>query len=85
MARRLSESGSRIEDQLWQRRLIELINERLARRNDDTIESALDELASVRDADRTVEVYFEGETPVVVRQEATVAHYGRGARERVMG
>jgi hypothetical protein len=46
MARRLSESGSRIEDQLWQRRLIELINERLARRNDDTIESALDELAS---------------------------------------
>ena len=46
MARRLSESGSRIEDQLWQRRLIELINERLARRNDDAIESALDELAS---------------------------------------
>ena len=46
MARRLSESGSRIEDQLWQRRLIELINERLARRNDDAIEAALDELAS---------------------------------------
>ena len=46
MTRRLSESGSRIEDQLWQRRLIELINERLARRNDDAIESALDELAS---------------------------------------
>ena len=46
MARRLSESGSRIEDQLWQRRLIELINERLARRNDDAIEAALEELAS---------------------------------------
>ena len=45
MARRLSESGSRIEDQLWQRRLIELINERLARRNDDAIDAALDELA----------------------------------------
>jgi hypothetical protein len=45
MARRLSESGSRIEDQLWQRRLIELINERLARRNDDAIEAALEELA----------------------------------------
>ena len=43
MARRLSESGSRIEDQLWQRRLIELINERLARRSDDAIEAALEE------------------------------------------
>jgi hypothetical protein len=46
MTRRLSESGSRIEDQLWQRRLIELINERLARRNDEAIEAALDELAT---------------------------------------
>ena len=45
MARRLSESGSRIEDQLWQRRLIEVVNERLARRNDDAIDAALDELA----------------------------------------
>ncbi len=45
MARRLSESGSRIEDQLWQRRLIELVNERLARRNDEAIDAALDELA----------------------------------------
>ena len=45
MARRLSESGSRLEDQLWQRRLIESINDRLARRNDDAIESALDDLA----------------------------------------
>ncbi len=45
MARRLSESGSRLEDQLWQRRLIELINDRLARRSDDAIESALDDLA----------------------------------------
>lgn len=46
MARRLSESGSRIEDQLWQRRLIELINERLVRRNDDAVDAALEELAS---------------------------------------
>ena len=46
MTRRLSESGSRIEDQLWQRRLIELINERLARRNDEAIEAALEELAT---------------------------------------
>jgi hypothetical protein len=45
MARRLSESGSRLEDQLWQRRLIELINDRLDRRNDDAIEAALDDLA----------------------------------------
>jgi hypothetical protein len=45
IARRLSESGSRLEDQLWQRRLIELLNDRLVRRNDDAIEAALDELA----------------------------------------
>jgi hypothetical protein len=45
MARRLSESGSRLEDQLWQRRLLELVNDRLARRNDDAIEAALDDLA----------------------------------------
>ncbi len=45
MARRLAESGSRLEDQLWQRRLIELINDRLVRRNDDAIEAALDDLA----------------------------------------
>jgi Protein of unknown function (DUF2863) len=45
MARRLAESGSRLEDQLWQRRLIEVINERLARRSDDAIEAALDDLA----------------------------------------
>jgi hypothetical protein len=45
MARRLAESGSRLEDQLWQRRLIELINDRLARRNDDAIDAALDDLA----------------------------------------
>ena len=45
MARRLAESGSRLEDQLWQRRLIESINDRLARRNDDAIEAALDDLA----------------------------------------
>jgi len=45
MARRLSESGSRLEDQLWQRRMIETINDRLARRNDDAIDGALDDLA----------------------------------------
>lgn len=45
MARRLSESGSRLEDQFWQRRLAELLNDRLVRRNDDAIEAALEELA----------------------------------------
>jgi len=45
MARRLSESGSRLEDQLWQRRLIELLNDRLARRSDDAIDAALDDLS----------------------------------------
>jgi Protein of unknown function (DUF2863) len=45
LARRLSESGSRLEQQLWQRRLIELINDRLGRRNDDAVEAALDDLA----------------------------------------
>jgi hypothetical protein len=45
MARRLSESGSRLEDQLWERRLIESLNDRLARRSDDAIDAALDDLA----------------------------------------
>jgi hypothetical protein len=45
LARRLSESGSRIEDRLWERRLIELIDDRLARGLDDVIDAALDELA----------------------------------------
>jgi hypothetical protein len=45
MARRLAESGSRLEDQLWQRRLIELLNDRLARRSDEAIDAALDDLA----------------------------------------
>jgi len=45
MARRLSESGSRIEDRVWERRLSELLNDRLARGFDDVIEAALDELA----------------------------------------
>ena len=45
LARRLSESGSRLEEQLWQRRLIELINDRLGRRNDDAVEAALDDLS----------------------------------------
>jgi hypothetical protein len=45
LARRLSESGSRIEDRLWERRLVELLNDRLARGFDDSIDAALDELA----------------------------------------
>ncbi|MEF9995918.1 MAG: DUF2863 family protein [Burkholderiaceae bacterium] len=45
LAMRLSESGSRLEDRLWERRLAELINDRLARRSDDAIDTALDQLA----------------------------------------
>ncbi|HEX7156974.1 MAG TPA: DUF2863 family protein, partial [Burkholderiaceae bacterium] len=45
LARRLSESGSRIEDRLWERRLVELLNDRLARGFEDAIEAALDELS----------------------------------------
>jgi len=45
LACRLAESGSRIEQQLWQRRLIELVNDRLGRRNDDAVEAALEDLA----------------------------------------
>jgi hypothetical protein len=45
LARRLSESGSRIEDQLWERRLIELLNDRLTRGFDADIEAALDDLS----------------------------------------
>lgn len=45
LARRLSESGSRIEDRQWERRLIELVNDRLARGFDADIDAALDELA----------------------------------------
>jgi hypothetical protein len=45
MARRLAESGSRLEDHLWERRLTELVNDRLARRSDDAIDAALDDLA----------------------------------------
>jgi hypothetical protein len=45
LARRLSESGSRIEDRLWERRLIEAINDRLTRGFADDIESALEELS----------------------------------------
>lgn len=45
LARRLSESGSRIEDRLWERRLIEAINDRLARGSADDIEAALEELS----------------------------------------
>ncbi len=43
LARRLSESGSRIEDRLWERRLVEAINDRLARGFADDIETALEE------------------------------------------
>ena len=46
LARRMSESGSRIEDQLWERRLVELINDRLARGFERVIDAALDELSS---------------------------------------
>jgi len=45
LARRMSESGSRIEDQLWERRLVELINDRLARGFEEVIDAALDELS----------------------------------------
>lgn len=50
LARRLSESGSRLEDQLWQRRLLELLNDRLARRHDDAIDAALEDLARTSQA-----------------------------------
>jgi hypothetical protein len=45
LARRLSESGTRIEDRLWERRLVELINDRLVRGFEDAIDAALDELS----------------------------------------
>jgi hypothetical protein len=45
LARRLSESGSRIEDRLWERRLVEAINDRLARGFAGDIEAALEELS----------------------------------------
>lgn len=45
LARRLSESSSRIEDRLWERRLVELLNDRLARGFEADIDAALDELA----------------------------------------
>jgi hypothetical protein len=46
LARRMSESGSRIEDQLWERRLVELLNDRLARGFEEVIDAALDELSA---------------------------------------
>ncbi|HUN94590.1 MAG TPA: DUF2863 family protein [Burkholderiaceae bacterium] len=45
LARRLSESGTRLEDRIWERRLVELINDRLARGFDGGIDAALEELA----------------------------------------
>ncbi len=45
LARRLSESGGRIEDRLWERRLVELLNDRLSRGFADAIEAALDDLS----------------------------------------
>jgi hypothetical protein len=45
LARRLSESGSRIEDRLWERRLVEAINDRLGRGAADDIEAALEDLS----------------------------------------
>ena len=47
LACRLSESSSRLEDRLWERRLVELLYDRLARSADADIDSALDELAKV--------------------------------------
>ena len=46
LARRMSESGSRIEDRIWEHRLVELINDRLARGFDEVIDAALDDLAT---------------------------------------
>lgn len=45
LARRLSESGSRIEDRLWERRLVEVLNDRLARGFADDIDAALEDLS----------------------------------------
>lgn len=45
LARRLSESANRLEDRLWERRLVELLNDRLTRGFDSDIDMALDELA----------------------------------------
>jgi hypothetical protein len=46
LARRLSESGSRIEDMLWERRLVELLNDRLTRGFADSIDTALEDLST---------------------------------------
>lgn len=45
LACRLSESANRLEDHLWERRLVELLNDRLARGFDGDIDVALDALA----------------------------------------
>jgi hypothetical protein len=45
LARRLSESGSRIEDRLWERRLVEALYDRLARGAADDIDAALEDLS----------------------------------------
>ncbi len=45
LARRLSESGSRIEDRLWERRMFESLNDRLSRGFADDIDAALEELS----------------------------------------
>ncbi len=45
LARRLSESGSRVEDQLWERRLVELIVDRLSRGFGEAVDVALDDLS----------------------------------------
>ncbi len=44
LARRMAESGTRLEDKLWERRLVELVNDRLTRGYDEAIDAALDEL-----------------------------------------
>mgnify|MGYP001242797810 CR=1 FL=1 len=45
LARRLSESGSRIEDKLWERRLVEALYDRLSRGFADDIDTALEDLS----------------------------------------
>lgn len=45
LASRLSESGTRLEDRIWERRLVELLNDRLTRGFDSAIDAALEELS----------------------------------------
>lgn len=49
LAKRLSESATLIEDRVWQKRLGEIVNERLARGLGGVIEGALEHLGQARD------------------------------------